>query len=236
LDQPALEARVGAHVDTVLNRYQQQHPAALDGMMRSLERHNLSTKVLQWLDIEKNRPAVSVTQREEKSTLTIGPLKLTGQPDRVDQLASGERIIVDYKSGKTSKTDWQPGERLTDGQLPAYALNLNPPAQGIAFGKLAKDQINFDGLAAHDLDINGIKPIDKYNYGSFKTLETWPDLLDAWRDELAKLAEEYQQGHAPVAPVSDKVCRNCHLKSVCRIGQRSTWSDHTSDAQEVSNE
>ena len=236
LDQAALETRVGAHVDTVLNRYQQQHPAALDGMMRSLERHNLSTKVLEWLDIEKARPAFSVIQREEKNTLTIGPLKLTGQPDRVDQLASGERIIVDYKSGKTSKTDWQPGERLTDGQLPAYALNLNPPAQGIAFGKLAKDHISFDGLAAHDLDINGIKPIEKYNYGGFKTIKTWPDLLDAWRDELAQLAEEYQQGHAPVAPASDKVCRNCHLKSVCRIGQRSAWSDHTSDAQEVSNE
>ncbi|MDR9452587.1 MAG: PD-(D/E)XK nuclease family protein [Wenzhouxiangella sp.] len=231
LDPTALKACVDKHVDGALDRYQDKHPAAMDGMTRSLERQNLIRKILDWLTIEKQRPAFTVIEREQERTLQIGPLTLKGKPDRIDQAATGETIVIDYKTGQTSKADWAPGVRLPDGQLPAYALNLNPPAQAIAFGKLAKDQVSLDGLAAHELDIAGIKPIDKYKQGEFKAIATWPEILDAWRNQLAELAQEYQQGHAPVAPINKQVCQHCHLKGVCRIQQRLAWSDRATDEE-----
>ncbi len=220
LGPETLKQCVGAHVDDVLNRYQNKHPAAMDEMSRDLERDNLISKILEWLAIEKKRPEFTVIKREEETTLTIGPLTLKGKPDRIDETAAGEQLIIDYKTGNTTKSDWSPSGRLPDGQLPAYALNLKPPAQAIAFGKLAKAQVSLDGLSARDLEIPGVTPIEKANRGPFKPIKTWPELINVWRDQLAELADEFHRGHAPVAPVKPQVCQRCHLQPLCRIGQR----------------
>ncbi len=225
LDDPALQQKVTALVEQRLAEYVAQFPRALDAQGQHLEIQNVVPKVVRWLALERHRPGFVTEHLEDKMTLSIGPLILEGKPDRIDRLETGERVVIDYKTGKTSRSDWNPSVRLKDGQLPAYALTLDPPPKAIAFARVGKDQAKFDGFASGDTQIDGIEAIENYRRAPFKAIDDWQELLDAWRQGLESLASEYQQGQAAVDPVKPIVCRYCHLKAVCRIAERQAFFD-----------
>lgn len=225
LNDTQLQEKISTLVEKRLADYIAQYPRALDAQGIALETQNLVPKIMRWLTHERHRPAFTTEQLEDKITLSIGPLVLEGKPDRIDRLASGERVVIDYKTGKTSRSDWNPQVRLKDGQLPAYALTLDPPPKAIAFANVGKDQAKFNGFSVGKTDIEGIAPIESYNRAPFKTIEQWQTLLEQWHQQLETLATEYQQGHALVDPVKPVVCRYCHLKAFCRIAERRAFFD-----------
>jgi len=225
LDEHTLSEKIHALVEQRLSEYVAQFPRALDRLGQQLEIENLVPKILRWLAEERHRPAFTTEHLEDKIALAIGPLMLEGKPDRIDRLASGDRVVIDYKTGKTSRSDWNPQVRLKDVQLPAYALTLNPPPKAIAFASVGKDKARFDGFSLGETDIEGIAPIETYNRAPFKDIDQWQTLLDDWNQQLESLAAEYQKGHAPVDPVKPVVCRYCHLKAFCRIAERQAFFD-----------
>jgi len=225
LSESQLREKIATLVEKRLADYVAKYPRALDAQGQVLETQNLIPKLMRWLTHERHRPAFTTEQLEDKITLSIGPLILEGKPDRIDRLATGERVVIDYKTGKTSRSDWNPEARLKDGQLPAYALTLDPPPKAIAFANIGKDQAKFDGFSVGKTDIEGIAPLETYRRAPFKTIKQWQTLLDEWRQQLETLATEYQQGHAVVDPVKPVVCRYCHLKAFCRIAERQAFFD-----------
>ncbi len=230
LDEPALLSEVTKLVGQRLDEYVDRFPRALNKQGLQLELQNIVPKVVRWLELERHRPPFATEHLEDKMALSIGPLILEGKPDRIDRLPTGERIVIDYKTGKTSRSDWRPEGRLTDGQLPAYALTLDPPPKAIAFARVGKDQAKFDGFSSGQTDIQGIEAIENYRRAPFKAVEDWQTLLAGWRDQLESLADEYQNGHAVVDPIKPIVCRYCHLKAFCRIAERQAFFDLDADA------
>jgi len=129
--------------------------------------------------------------------------------DRVDRLADGTRVLIDYKTGLAS-ADWR-GERPDNPQLPIYAL-LRPQAlMAVAYGKVNASECCFVAEAERP----GIfKP-----RGQKSPLEGMPNLaalIQVWSERIERLAGEFAAGRAEVAPTL-RACSTCKLQGLCRV-------------------
>jgi probable DNA repair protein len=191
----------------------------LDGVgtrLLGLEKRRLVSLAAQWLQFEiDSREEFAVKWIEERRTLAIGKLSLTGQLDRVDALPDGRTIIIDYKTGGPSSVKAWLGERPDEPQLPLYLVASEPEARGIAFARLRAGERRFVALAEGGSMLPGARVEDWQ-----RDHADWPALVDAWRAELTKLADEFASGVANVAPKRVDTCRYCGVAMLCRYSER----------------
>ena len=174
--------------------------------------------ISEWLDQERNRTDdFRVAEREESHELTVGPLVLTLRPDRVDELADGRRIVIDYKTGSVAASSWL-SDRPADPQLPLYVM-LDERVSGLSFARVRRGESKFVFLG----DELGFKVGDKGLAAQLKSSRaevlSWEELSVKWRKSLTVLATEYAEGDARVDPLRG-ACLYCELSSICRIAER----------------
>lgn len=221
LDEDALAERIVFARDAALEEFSRRSPLALTESGLSIEARCLERSLARWLAIEREREPFSVTALESRVELGFGGLKLTGKIDRTDELEGGGAVVIDYKTGSTGKNGWAPQARLADVQLPAYATSLAPRPVAIAFARLRPDSMGFDGLAEVDAGIEGLQVVGEIKGRSrFSEVESWPGLVDDWRDHLETLAADFRAGRSEVDPRDGQVCKYCHLHALCRINER----------------
>lgn len=174
---------------------------------RELEQFRLVKLLTHWLPAELKRDDFTVTGFEQKIELQVGELLVRGRADRIDQLADGRRLVIDYKSGAVKRKHWF-GERLLAPQLPLYQLPMDDAA-GVAFAQLKPgDQKYVDvGEGGFNTRNNAKDP-------------SWDELREQWYFALTELAQEYLEGAAAVAPAEPEVCNYCELSLACRIKER----------------
>ncbi|EED35166.1 conserved hypothetical protein [Luminiphilus syltensis NOR5-1B] len=174
--------------------------------------------VLDWLLLERSRNGdFQVVSREDSRRLDLGGLTFSLRVDRIDRLASGEMLMIDYKSGGVGSASYWFGERPSDPQLPAYALSQDR-VQGIAWARLKAGDLKFIALGG-ELGLNAEKPLSKQLAALGLPPETtWSQVLEGWRDALTNLAAEFGEGYAAVDP-QPRACDFCDLQGVCRIRQ-----------------
>jgi len=185
-----------------------------------IEADRIQRLLAEWLNHEQKRSVdYLVVEREQAHVLAIGPLELRLRPDRIDQLEDGRRLVIDYKTGRPSRSSWL-GERPTDPQLPLYAL-LNDDVQGLAFARLRRGEVEFIELG----DELGLKAREKTLTDQLKKsqtqAETWQALTIYWQRVLESLAEDYVRGDATINPAQG-ACRYCDLDHVCRYRHQNT--------------
>ncbi|PCH56342.1 MAG: hypothetical protein COC15_03300 [Legionellales bacterium] len=155
-----------------------------------LEQRRLLQLLLQWLEFERQRQDFVVLACEQRLQGTIGALQFNLRIDRIDKLATGAEIIIDYKTGICSVQDWL-GDRPNEPQLPLYYLLHTPQATDISFAIVRKDAIKMLTLANMD---------------------------HGWQEVITKLANDFHAGIAVVDPKKNPAsCMYCKLQSVCRI-------------------
>ena len=189
-----------------------------------LERARLLRLVLRWLDYDLARPAFTVIGCETARTLQVGDLQLALRIDRIDRLACGDEIVLDYKTGSALSRQLWDLPRPEQPQLLAYALTAET-TRGIAFAALnASDCKIIDaprGIATkHDFVVD---------------VAAWALLREAWQQELTALASAYAAGTAEVAPKSlPETCRHCDLQVLCRIYEleQPQWDDELGASDE----
>lgn len=75
-----------------------------------------------------------------------------------------------------------------------------------------------------------ILPLRKNIAGS---VEEYEQLLQIWRDDLERLAQEFIDGGHAVAPKHrDKTCDLCGLQSLCRVNELKLATAEAGDAHE----
>ena len=195
---------------------------------RQLEHERVQSTVENWLEQELARAPFAVAGHEQPIDMTFAGLTLKGTVDRLDHLEDGSTMLIDYKTGRTSRNDWLPEPRIVDPQMPAYAISLPTPPAAIAFAHLRAEEQKFEGLGDEVEDIKGVARVSKENR-KFKEVEDWPTLLQAWRSHIDALAEDFIAGNATVAPRDANVCKRCHLHGLCRIGERAPFLDGQAD-------
>ncbi|MCX7126031.1 MAG: PD-(D/E)XK nuclease family protein [Gammaproteobacteria bacterium] len=155
-DQKALLALTDESLDTLIEKYidktfTQMPDQPYQHYFYTVEKKRLKTLIREWLLLEKSRPYFRVIEREATCNLTINQLPLQIRLDRVDQLSDGSLFLIDYKTGVNTITGWFQ-ERLTDPQLPIYALFQNESEKhyaGIAFAEIRNGDMKYKGVI-HD--------------------------------------------------------------------------------------
>jgi len=212
LDPEALETLAAECAAGALER--QFADSAFQRRYLALERARLSRLLTEWAVLEKQRPWFRVIATEQDMELALGGVRIRVRADRIDELADGRRMIIDYKTGQLAAVaDWA-HPRMTEPQLPMYALSVGEDVAGLAFAAVRQGECELRGIT-DDVDaLPSLRPVTELQYPDMATLREW------WRSALDDLAAGYRKGEAPVDPRDTQTCRYCDAMPVCRIFER----------------
>lgn len=204
-----------------------------DAAYLDLQRQRLHRLLKPWLEMELERPAFEVAEREESDTATIGPLSLKIRVDRIDRLLDpgndGERggsVLIDYKTGLANPSGWT-SERPDEPQLPLYAVLREPESlAAVAFAIIrAGKEMALQGYSARAGAL--LKP-------SRMTFATLEEQLEDWHRILTALAEDFAAGDARVRPKSyPKTCEHCDQRLLCRLDPASLVDDEDAEDRDA---
>lgn len=185
------QEQIESAVENSLRNVRKKHGHLPAGFW-AIEQQRLLRLLYQWLQLEAERPAFAVEKIEWEQQVEIGGLNFNLRLDRLDQLAGGEQLVIDYKTGQTSINDWL-GERIREPQLPLYAL-FQPKASAIAFGQVRYGDSKWNGCGELEQPVKGIKAVADTQKDS--PYATWQELSEHWQCGLQLLADEYRSGVA----------------------------------------
>ena len=183
----------------------------LDGRFAELERERLAKLAREWLEVEARRAPFQVLHTEQERSLTVSGLEFKSRIDRMDKLADGGHVLIDYKSGRMLSTRQWEGPRPDDPQLPLYAVAAPEDLAAVTFARLLPGEMRFIGIARERGLIPQVAEGDK----------PWPALLAAWKKDAEALGAAYAGGDARVDPKNElKTCRRCDLQTLCRVYEK----------------
>lgn len=183
-----------------------------------LEQDRLQGLLLAWLEIEAQRQPFEVEATEQGQSINIAGLEFNVKVDRIDRLANGEAMLIDYKTGsKISVADWF-DRRPAEPQLPLYCISHEGPVSAVAFAQVNVKASKFLGLSNEVEVTKGITPFSKSKYNIGKP--NWYHLIAEWRGVLENLAQDFLSGKAEVDPKEGSAtCQYCDQAPLCRINE-----------------
>ena len=220
-DDKALAHLLSISIARALQTLQAKDITLTNDLFLKVEQQRLQRLLTTWLNkVERHRPPFKVIKQEHQLEIKLAGLCLTVRIDRVDQLEDASKLIIDYKTGKTTIANWF-SERPNEPQLPLYSLTQDDTMGGIAYGQIYSYELTYKGLAAGTYEIAGVKSIADNAY-YLKQLPqrqlNWDSQKQTWRRILTKLADDFCKGQAAVAPkYPQQTCKFCNLQSLCRI-------------------
>lgn len=218
----ALNQFIAETVSSVLKDATSSDSEAITHQFLALEQQRLSQLLFEWLEFEKNRPPFKVLQHETKRQVKIGPLTLNVQIDRIDELTTGNHIVIDYKTSKTNLAHWF-NRRMRDPQLPLYcvygAYEGEKKFSGLAFAQLRPKakEMKFNGILNEHLEQQQFSDLKNIQNHKLINPFSWQQLISAWQNNLHSLACDFYQGYAAVDPLDQDICKTCKLQPLCRI-------------------
>ena len=221
LDAEAWSQRSLSCVEQTLDELDSGRQVSLSPSQRQLERQRLLVLLGEWLNLEAQRPPFSVETMEAWHRESFGPLTLQTRIDRIDRLADGSQVIIDYKTGLATVGDWL-GERPVEPQLPLYSLDRrSAELASVAFAKVRRGDCSFVGLGRESDLLPGVASARGHKQLEDTEIGDWDDLLKSWRDTLHQLGDEFARGHAQVDPINGRqACDRCDLQALCRIADQ----------------
>jgi len=177
---------------------------------RLRERERIQNVLGKWLEVERQREPFEVEQLEQGSQMARhAGLEFSVRIDRVDRLADGARVLIDYKTGLAT-ADWR-GERPDNPQLPIYALLHPAGLAAVAYGRVNAGDC---GFVAETERPGVFKPRGLKT--PLEGLPTLAALVQVWSQRIENLAADFAAGRAAVAPTL-RACKTCRLHGLCRV-------------------
>ncbi|MFP4213787.1 MAG: PD-(D/E)XK nuclease family protein [Desulfohalobiaceae bacterium] len=187
---------------------------SLSKVFFALEEQRLQELLLEWLQLEEQRSPFQVQALEKRLDIDLAGLKLNVAVDRIDRLQDDRLVVIDYKSGRHSASQWL-RDRPEEPQLPLYSLFCQEPVAGVYFAVLRKGETRFAGLGEQAGIVPGCPGYARHS--QTKAFSSWQEILETWRSRLEDLAAEILGGEARAAPKDRQTCRQCDLEPLCRI-------------------
>ncbi len=217
MSEERLADLVRSKAGSEIRKFSGRRRALRNARFAAIEQARIERVIGQWLLLEKQRQPFTMLEQEKGRRVTLGGLQVNIRADRVDQLENGELVILDYKTGECSPSDWD-GSRPDEPQLPIYAVTADSPVAGVFFGRLKTGKFAFRGLASSEEIVPDVRVPD----GQQELGQT----IDEWREVLDRLGRDFRAGQAVVDPKDRRqTCRHCALPALCRIGQAAAESE-----------
>jgi probable DNA repair protein len=217
LDLTQRHELVTSVVVQVLAAEAKEYPHVFTERFTALEQERLVNITLNWLEQDAQRPDFHIVATEQKRKVNIAGLEFEVKADRIDRLAAGGDMIIDYKTGKPSVADWF-SVRPDEPQLPLYAVTHEENVEAVSFAWLSPREQRFIGLSRDAGVAQGIERFNDTKYAIGKP--TWESLHQEWQSVLERLATEFRQGVASVDPKEGaNTCLYCDLAAFCRINE-----------------
>ncbi len=191
LDNEHIETTILSLINSQMLSYQQREPKVYNPQYLTLEANRQTQLIMQWLEQEKQRPAFTVKGCETPITANIAGLTLNLRLDRLDQLQTGELIIIDYKTGTPTLKQWG-SDKPEEPQLPLYALTYEPQIQALMFVQINMKAVAMKGIGDLTDHHDGVIPTSKG--ASLDLPEDWQAMLEHWQHTLEQLSLDFQNG------------------------------------------
>ncbi len=204
-----------ALINTVIEESMEEYKIQPDH--RNLQSRHLFRLINDWVEqVERVRQPFTVAQLEQEQDIEIAGVGISVKVDRVDKLATGETVVIDYKTGQHNAIKTWSEPRIENPQLPLYA-GTDPNVEGVCFAQAFPNQNKLIGTTSTDDIVGNLKaPMKTRSFE--KKLESWEHARDHWAESLNMLATEIREGVATITPVNN-ACEFCELPSLCRINK-----------------
>lgn len=211
-------------VRTVIEKAAQASPKLFTERYTQLELERLQQMCDDWLALEAQRSGFEVIEIEQAESLDITGLKMNVRVDRVDRLASGEQLVIDYKTGLGASVAKWFDPRPDEPQLPLYCVARAEPVSALAFAQVNVRDYKMIGLS-DELEVGkGVNPFSKSKYNIGKP--DWSALMAEWQHVLERLAQAFLAGYAEVDPKDyPTTCQYCDLTPLCRVNEATTLGE-----------
>ncbi len=215
MDDGALRSLVYKVAGGVVEQFRHRLQARIGPRFAANEHERLSQLALRALQLDRQRQMpFRVEEMERQHQVELAGLTFSVKMDRVDQIADGGRILIDYKSGKVNRSDWQ-GERPAAPQLPLYAILLDQ-VSAVLYGQIRAEEVCYRGEQQEASVMEGVAGGGRSP--AVAVSEAWREQLQAWRVVLEALAQEFRDGVATVDPLhGSSSCQYCGLEPLCRV-------------------
>ncbi|VVC76089.1 ATP-dependent helicase/deoxyribonuclease subunit B [Aquicella siphonis] len=224
MDNQQLNELIENSIVDALNTASHSHSEFTQYM--TLEKKRLQKLISGWLDLEKTRPPFKVINNEKNAVFNLGQLALNIRIDRIDQLGDGNKLIIDYKTGKQNDIAGWFSDRPEEPQLPLYSLLDPEHTCSIAFAQIHPGEYVFKGISRYALDMPGIRMITEIKK---TTALSWGEQISQWNETLNKLSADFCLGDARVDPKDPpQTCNWCALHPLCRINEEIHITDAVS--------
>lgn len=217
MDEPGLAVCIQEAVAGAVEKMAAHMPETFTPGFCRVETDRLAGLLAEWINQEKNRARFVVEALESRIHVSVGNMAIRTFADRIDRLEDGRQIIIDYKTGSPSASDWFT-DRIAEPQLPLYSLAIGGEnLAGVLFARVKKANCAYLGIAASEGLVDGIGCVADDNKLA-PDAGSMAEVISSWEQGLVQLAKEIASGHAPVSPQSvNKTCRYCDLHGLCRI-------------------
>lgn len=231
MDEQECTAVAEAGAEHALSFWEERRGVSLPIEFRNLEFKRVVSLVVEWLEVEKKRDTpFRVDKIEAIAMLEIGGIPIETRLDREDVLPDGTKVIIDYKTGRPTLSDWK-CPRPSDPQVPIYGIEQGAgEIAALAFAVVRRGECKFVGAARTGGILPKVQELDKSCGVLGAEALTWEGLFDAWKDALSDLGQEFMVGESRVDPkhIVD-TCKFCDLKSFCRIAEKESILEQAVD-------
>lgn len=228
----ALKTQLDQIAAEVIAEFNQEFAQPFSAVFCQLEAERLSKLALTWLwEVERERPqAFTVSLVEQTFKPLIEGIQVKLVIDRVDTLADGRLVVVDYKTGSMPDFKNWATDNISEPQLPIYAAFLLQDAEiaAVCFGKLRLTDGGFAGVAAEDDIVPGIKAFNHEKNTLFdrERFPDWPSVLSYWRTQITRTAQALKAGDAAVVFESEQDLGYCDVLPLLRLPERQLQFEH----------
>lgn len=186
----------------------------------------------EWLEFEKSWAGGHPAALEWRQRLEFEGFEFDVRVDRMNRLANGRLFLVDYKTGHLRGTRGWAEDRLGDVQLPLYAVLLEGceglQTAGVALAGVRMNEMKFAGLTGDPACVTRGIPIATDDCGKGPgSLQSWPSVLEHWRNSLSMLLGEYRAGDCRHWMFNERALEYSALDVLLRTAEARRWNAET---------
>jgi exodeoxyribonuclease-5 len=195
----------------------------LPPQVMQIEQQRLQQLLEFWLDLELERADFKIHACEEKYSIEVEGLPVKFTIDRIDALADGGLVVIDYKTSAVVANKSWADDRISEPQLPIYvSLALKyESVVAVCFAKVRTDESKFIGLSVEEGVLPEVTALHKVkNSSAFIKFADWDSLLEHWYTSLTNIAHEIKSGVASTTFNKVTDLNYCEVLPLLRLPER----------------